>query len=315
MRRRTFLVRITAVGSAAAAAPLHGQLPEIDFEEVLEQAQAWAVENLDDSLLKSLETLDTGQVREFLEELERRFHAEYVLDLAALKDGAKTILPLLESREETEPYAIWLRTRLDYLKLAEELSQTLPTPPKPEPGKPAPKPPVPTPEQQRTVWKKEMSVRVAPAAAQTQLEQLKTIFKSEGVPAQLVWLAEVESSFNPKARSPVGAAGLYQLMPATAKQYGLSLWPRDQRLQPERNAQASARYLRALHNRFKDWPLTLAAYNAGEGSVQKALGRSQNKTFNGIAPKLPAETQMYVPKVSATLVRREGISLAELPRG
>jgi len=128
----------------------------------------------------------------------------------------------------------------------------------------------------------------------------------------MAWLAEVESSFNPKAKSPVGAAGLYQLMPATAKQYGLSLWPRDERLQPDKNARASARYLRALHGRFKDWPLALAAYNAGEGTVQKQLRRSQIKSFDSIASRLPAETQMYVPKVNATLLKRENIALTRL---
>ncbi len=125
-------------------------------------------------------------------------------------------------------------------------------------------------------------------------------------------MAEVESSFNPKARSPVGAAGLFQLMPATAKQNGLSLFPRDERLQPEKNARAAAQYLKYLHGRFGDWRLALAAYNAGEGRVQRLLQKHKARTFDRIATRLPAETQMYVPKIEATLLRREGLSLAAL---
>ena len=71
-----------------------------------------------------------------------------------------------------------------------------------------------------------------PAGAQTYVPRLKPIFVAGGVPAELVWLAEVESSFNPEARSPIGAAGLFQFMPATAKSVGLSLSPQDERLNP-----------------------------------------------------------------------------------
>jgi len=289
-----------------------GRSQGIDFDALIQGAEAWAAENLDESFLESLSQIDTGQIREFLEDVERRLHGEYALDLAALREGAKSILPLLESHEETEPYAAWLKTRLDYSDVAEEFKRTLP-PPKPEPGKAA-TPPVPTPEQQRKAWVKEITIRPVPPPVKEdpQIKALKSIFKAERVPPEMAWLAEVESSFNPKAKSPVGAAGLYQLMPATAKQYGLSLWPRDERLQPDKNARASARYLRALHGRFKDWPLALAAYNAGEGTVQKQLRRSQIKSFDSIASRLPAETQMYVPKVNATLLKRENIALTRL---
>ncbi|MEY2466332.1 MAG: rane-bound lytic murein transglycosylase, partial [Verrucomicrobiota bacterium] len=128
----------------------------------------------------------------------------------------------------------------------------------------------------------------------------------------LVWVAEVESSFDARASSPAGATGLFQLMPQTAKQYGLRIWPFDERKQPEESAHAAAKHLNYLHTKFKDWRLALAAYNAGEGTVQKLLKRSKAQTYDAIATHLPAETQMYVPKVEATLLRREGVKLTEL---
>jgi membrane-bound lytic murein transglycosylase D len=101
-------------------------------------------------------------------------------------------------------------------------------------------------------------------------------------------------------------------MPATAKRFGLSLWPRDQRYQPEPSATASAQYLKYLHDRFNDWRLTLAAYNAGEGTVQKLLDRYKMRSYDDIAEHLPAETQMYVPRVEAVLLQREGEKLEQL---
>ena len=124
-------------------------------------------------------------------------------------------------------------------------------------------------------------------------------------------MAEVESSFNPRARSPVGAVGLYQLMPATATQMGLRLRPTDERTDPDKSAQAAAKYLRYLNTRFKDWRLTLAAYNAGETRVRSLLSRYKAATFDAIATRLPAETQMYVPRIEATILRREGIALVK----
>jgi membrane-bound lytic murein transglycosylase D len=128
----------------------------------------------------------------------------------------------------------------------------------------------------------------------------------------LVWLAEVESSFDPRAQSPAGAAGLFQLMPDTAKRFGLSLWPRDQRFQTAPSANASAQDLKYLFGRFHDWRLALAAYDAGEGTVQKLLDRHHARSYDGIARHLPAETQMYVPRVEAVLLQREGARLEHL---
>jgi membrane-bound lytic murein transglycosylase D len=101
-------------------------------------------------------------------------------------------------------------------------------------------------------------------------------------------------------------------MPATAKRYGLRMSPFDQRLKPEPSARAAAKYLRYLHGHFKDWRLALAAYNAGEGTLDRLLKRHKAQTFDAIAIHLPAETQMYVPKIEATLLRREGLRLDRL---
>jgi membrane-bound lytic murein transglycosylase D len=102
-------------------------------------------------------------------------------------------------------------------------------------------------------------------------------------------------------------------MPDTAKRFGLSLWPRDQRFEPEPSATASARYLKYLYERVRDWRLVLAAYNAGEGTVQKLLSRYQSKSYDAIAEHLPAETQMFVPRIEALLLKREGATLEKLP--
>jgi membrane-bound lytic murein transglycosylase D len=200
---------------------------------------------------------------------------------------------------------------LDYFDVADEFRLTIP-PPKEEPGKPPLPPPNPAPQAERDVWKRKLSDRPWPASAKRYVDKLKPIFAAEKVPPELVWIAEVESSFDPRAKSPMGASGMFQLMPATARQYGVSLSPFDRRLQPEESARAAAQYLKALHTRFKDWQLALAAYNAGEGTVQGILDKRKATSFDAISSRLPAETQLYVPKVEAVLMRREGVKLNQL---
>lgn len=281
------------------------------LSDLIDGAQQWAQENLDTNVLNALPELDEEKVRQFFRDLQQRFQGEYVVDLAPLKDAASAILPILESNEETQPYVPWLKAQLDYLEVAEEYTISNP-PPKIEPGKPVVPVPNPPPQLERELWIKKISPRPWPEAAKEYVPQLKPVFLAEKVPSELVWIAEVESSFDRHAKSPAGAAGLFQLMPDTAKRFGLSLWPRDQRYQPELSATASAQYLKYLHDRFQDWRLALAAYNAGEGTVQKLLDRYHTKDYDGIATHLPAETQMYVPKVEATILRREGVALAKL---
>ncbi|MCX6998422.1 MAG: transglycosylase SLT domain-containing protein, partial [Kiritimatiellaeota bacterium] len=87
----------------------------------------------------------------------------------------------------------------------------------------------------------------------------------------------------------------------------------DERLVPEKSARAAARCLRALYGQFGSWPLALAAYNAGAGRVGRALQKDATGTFEQIAGQLPLETQMYVPKVLATVALREAVNPAALP--
>jgi membrane-bound lytic murein transglycosylase D len=284
---------------------------ELEVREVLDVAQEWAEENFDEGMLRSLPEVDRDKVEKFLRQFQDQLQNNYVLDLAALNDTAKFVLPLLDAHPETQPYAAWLRSRLDYFEVAEELRKQAPSP-KPVPGQPTKPRLNPSSSAERKVWEQKLSQRDRPPAANPLVPKLKTIFAAERVPEQLVWVAEVESGFNPRARSPVGAGGLFQLMPATAKELGLRRWPFDQRYQVEPSAQGAARHLKRLHTQFGDWRLALAAYNAGAGTVKVLLERKRTRSFDGIATGLPAETQMFVPKVEATILRREGVSLAKL---
>lgn len=302
-----WLLALVLAGAPGAPA----QEAAVEVDDLFSAGEELLRENVDEDALRAATGMAPAEAQQFLRDFRQRLDGDYVVDLAALKETAAAVLPLLSSYEETSPYADWLKTRLDYFEVADRLRRETP-PPQALPGQATPPKPVPTLKQERRAWVEVMGDRPAPKGADAYITRLKPIFAAEKVPAELVWLAEVESSFNPAARSPVGAAGLYQLMPATARQVGLAITPKDERLLPEKNARAAAQYLRYLHARFKDWPLALAAYNAGEGKVRKLLDRHHARSFDGIALHLPAETQMYVPKVEATLQRREGVTLAKL---
>jgi membrane-bound lytic murein transglycosylase D len=279
--------------------------------DVIDAVQQFAQDNLDPDVLHALQSVDQKQVEDFFNHYQDYLRGDYVLDLAQLKDAANTVLPLLDAHEETQPYAAWLRSRLDYFEAADELESAAPRPPF-EPGKPLPPRSNPSFKAEREIWVKKVRPRPWPKGAAEIVPKMKTVFASEHVPTQLVWLAEVESGFDARAQSPAGASGMFQLMPATAKRFGLSLWPRDQRHEPEVAADAAAKYLRELYQRFGDWRLAVAAYNCGAGAVQKSLERHHAKSYESIATYLPAETQMYVPKVEATILHREGTELEKL---
>ena len=225
VKHSALLVSILALAGAISAAeprPATG-------DDLLQSLQQWALENLDDRVLSALEQVDQDRARTLFAEMQRRLEGSLVYDLGALRQTASGLVPLLEQFEETIPYAVWLRSHLDYLEAAEELRRQAPAAPPPKRGAPAPLPP-PTPKLQRSVWDRQLSKRPLPPRAQSLVPRLRPIFTSEKVPPQLVWVAEVESSFDPRARSPAGAAGLFQLMKPTAKSLGLSTWFPDERL-------------------------------------------------------------------------------------
>lgn len=139
--------------------------------------------------------------------------------------------------------------------------------------------------------------------------KLMAILEREGLPSTLAFLPAIESGFQPDARSGHGDVGLWQLRSPTARRFGLVVGKRrDDRLHPERSTQAAARYLLFLHRRYGDWPLALAAYNAGEGRVDRARARQPDATFWELAERghLPAVSRDYVPRFLA-VVRLSGV--------
>jgi membrane-bound lytic murein transglycosylase D len=130
------------------------------------------------------------------------------------------------------------------------------------------------------------------------------ILESHDVPAELIYVVLVESSFKNKAVSPGGAGGYWQLLRSTARLLGLRVdrWV-DERMDPVKSTEAAAKYLRSLYDRYQSWPLALAAYNAGDGPVLKAIRKCGTKDFWTICKRgsLPRITRAYVPKILAAI--------------
>jgi membrane-bound lytic murein transglycosylase D len=137
------------------------------------------------------------------------------------------------------------------------------------------------------------------------LPEIREVFVSEGVPADLAYVALVESEFKPEAQSGAQARGVWQLMPRTGKQLGLAqdFWV-DERSDPQKATRAAAKYLKYLHDQFGDWDLALAAYNFGEGNLHKAMKRSGASDFWTLSERhvLPKETRDYVPRIHAAIL-------------
>ena len=243
---------------------------------------------------------------DFAARLQRALEGDSLAELAAFAAEARASATALRIVPGYEDLADWLEQRIDEMEGAREAAApsgpqrpVRPTDPRPAASQPVP---------YYNLWLARLRQRPAPARAAALMPKLRAAFIAEGVPPELAWLAEAESSFNPAARSPVGAKGLFQFMPETAKAMGLSIFLPDERTDPEKSARAAARYLRALHGRFGNWALALAAYNAGEGRVSRTLASRGATSFTAIAEALPAETRMYVPKVCALIATRAGVA-------
>jgi membrane-bound lytic murein transglycosylase D len=151
------------------------------------------------------------------------------------------------------------------------------------------------------------------------LPMIREIFRSEGLPQELVFVPLVESAFKPTALSRAKAKGVWQFIPSTGREHGLRRdWYVDERSDVEKSTRAAAKYLKTLYTLFGDWHLALASYNAGPGRVQQAMRRSGHEDFWSIAAKgryLPRETRDYVPLIlAATVIARNpaeyGLSIA-----
>jgi membrane-bound lytic murein transglycosylase D len=141
------------------------------------------------------------------------------------------------------------------------------------------------------------------------LPHAKQVFRENGLPEDLAYLAYIESGYNPEALSRSGAAGVWQFMPFTGKKYGLRIdWWIDERRDPYKAAQSAAAYLRFLYQTFGDWSLAIAAYNAGEGKIGRAIAQTGSRDFFDLYKRnatvdernqLKAETLNYVPRFFA----------------
>jgi membrane-bound lytic murein transglycosylase D len=131
----------------------------------------------------------------------------------------------------------------------------------------------------------------------------RKIFREEGVPEDVTWLGQVESAWRTRALSWAAASGLWQFIPGTGRTYGLrqTAWI-DERNSLEKATRASARYLKDLYNHFGNWELAMAAYNTGQGNIDRAISRAGSRSFWKIYPYIAQETRNYVPNILATML-------------
>ena len=142
-------------------------------------------------------------------------------------------------------------------------------------------------------------------------DMIVSTFKEQGIPQDLIYLAQAESGFHPLAVSRVGARGIWQFMASRARGYGLthSMYV-DDRQDPEKSTRAAAHHLKDLYNQFGDWYLAMAAYNSGPGTVQAAVKRTGYADFWELYRRnvLPKETRNYVPIILAMTIVSKNLS-------
>lgn len=306
-------IGVTTVAQAAEPPKKSAEEPSID--ELYETGKALFDQYAPAEIKEQYEFPSKEQWDEFAARLQIALQNDDLAGLAQYEDEARTALAALRMFPGYEDYADWLQERLDYIEAAKAIGAAPALPPAPvappKPGVvPSPTPPRSLPNYE--LWVQRMRARPVPERAEKLMPLLRAAFADEGLPPEIAWLAEAESTLNPNARSPAGAKGLFQLMPETAKNLGLSTFLPDERADAEKSARAAARYLRTLHAKFGDWPLAFAAYNGGEGRVQRLLKQKQADSFAAIASSLPSETRMYVPKVCATIAVRTGVQPGDL---
>jgi membrane-bound lytic murein transglycosylase D len=139
-------------------------------------------------------------------------------------------------------------------------------------------------------------------------QRMQQILREEGLPENLVYLALIESGFNPYAYSSARAMGIWQFIPATGRRYGLVInWWIDERRDLEKSTRAAAHYLKNLYGLFDDWYLAAAAYNAGEGKLRRAIRKYDSTCFWDLSRYryLRRETKNYVPRFLAALTIAE----------
>jgi membrane-bound lytic murein transglycosylase D len=130
------------------------------------------------------------------------------------------------------------------------------------------------------------------------MSMARRIFREEGIPENVAWLGQVESTWKPTALSWAAASGLWQFIPGTGSRFGLRRTAYiDERNSFDEATRASARYLKFLYNRYGNWELGMAAYNCGEGNVDRAIRRAGVTNFWAAYPYLPQETRNYVPNI------------------
>ena len=140
-------------------------------------------------------------------------------------------------------------------------------------------------------------------------DMISRVLREEGLPQDLIYLAQAESAFQPLALSRAGARGIWQFVSYRGQEYGLRhTWWVDERQDPEKATHAAAQHLRDLYKNFGDWYLAMAAYNCGPGNVQKAIERTGYADFWELYKRnvLPRETRNYVPIIVAlTLIAKD----------
>lgn len=138
------------------------------------------------------------------------------------------------------------------------------------------------------------------------IELMKGILKAKNIPEDIAFLPLIESGFNPSAYSVARAVGPWQFIASTGKRYGLKIdWWRDERKDPVKSTEAAAEYLSDLYQMFDSWNLAMAAYNAGEGKILKALNRTKSNDYWALlnTRHIKRETKEYVPRfIAATMI-------------